>query len=182
MTKEEILKLVYDDPWMMAVLRAAQSLQLSDWMIGAGFIRNKVWDYLHGYQQRTPYDDIDLIYFDSQDVSEASEKKFEEILGNKLKVNWSVKNHARMHLINGDKPYASTADGLSHWVETATCTAIKLNDKDQLELIAPHGLDDLVNLIVRPSPKFTRQLNIFYDRISKKGWLAKWPKLIVREK
>ena len=32
---------------MMNVLNEANKLNLPDWVIGAGFLRNKVWDYLH---------------------------------------------------------------------------------------------------------------------------------------
>jgi hypothetical protein len=49
MNEEVILKLIENDPWMMEVLMTASDANLPDWMIGAGFVRNKVWDYLHGY-------------------------------------------------------------------------------------------------------------------------------------
>ncbi len=182
MEKEDIINLVKQDQWMMEVLQIAQSLDLPDWMIGAGFLRNKIWDYLHGYKQKTPLADIDLIYFDQSNTDKSVEKKYEGELKGKMDLNWSVNNHARMHLINGDAPYVSTTDGLAHWVETATCIAIKLNVKGELELIAPYGIDDLVNLVLRPSPKFSRQLDIFYERISRKQWLEKWPKLKVLKK
>jgi len=36
-----------DDPWRRDVLAAVRSLALPDCWVGAGFIRNAVWDYLH---------------------------------------------------------------------------------------------------------------------------------------
>ena len=61
MTEQDILDLIAKDEWMMGVLRTARSLHLPDWMIGAGFVRNKVWDYLHGYENiEVPTADIDL--------------------------------------------------------------------------------------------------------------------------
>ena len=49
MMEKEILELIRQDKWMMRVLRVAKSLHLPDWMIEAGFVRNKVWNYLYGY-------------------------------------------------------------------------------------------------------------------------------------
>lgn len=42
-SKEEIVRLVSEDAWMMNVLRAAKSLELPDWWVCAGFVRSKIW-------------------------------------------------------------------------------------------------------------------------------------------
>ncbi len=42
MTTEDIINLVAADSWMMDVLHQAEKLNLPNWMIGAGFLRNKV--------------------------------------------------------------------------------------------------------------------------------------------
>lgn len=179
MTENDILDLIARDPWMMQVLETAATLDLPDWMIGAGFVRNKVWDHLHGYvSDRVDTADIDLIYFDPSDLSELAEKEYDEILREQIDVNWSTKNQARMHVVNDEEPYTSSTDGLAHWVETPTCVAVTLDD-DVLRLIAPHGIDDLVNLRVTLSPAFTRKIELMKERIEKKKWLEKWPKLKV---
>lgn len=179
MKKIDILSLIQNDVWMMKVLKTARELHLPDWMIGAGFVRGKVWDFLHGYAERTPLGDIDLIYFDPSNISEEKEKELECVLKEKMNEPWSVKNQARMHIVNGEAPYASSSDALAHWVETPTCVAVRLEDDDTLTLIAPHGIDDLVNLVVRPSPLFSRGIQIFKDRVQKKQWQKKWPKLTI---
>jgi len=43
-SEQDISKIIEADDWMMDVLRAAEKLQLPDWWIGAGFLRNKIWD------------------------------------------------------------------------------------------------------------------------------------------
>jgi len=64
MTEQDIINLIKNDKWMMAVLKEADKLNLSDWMIGAGFLRNKVWDYLHNIKREiADTRDIDLVYF-----------------------------------------------------------------------------------------------------------------------
>lgn len=185
MTRKDIINLIENDKWMMDVLKIVESLNLPDWWIGAGFVRGKIWDSLHGYKKRTPLPDIDVIYFDKNDFTKTEEKSFstkseikcqknlQKIMSN---VNWSVTNQARMHLIHHDKPYKNSEEGLSNWVETATCVGVKTKNKKTI-LTTPRGISDLVNLIVRPTPKFKKDLKIFNERIKSKKWLKKWPKL-----
>lgn len=178
MNDNNILDLIRADPWMMRVLRSAAALGLPEWMIGAGFVRNKVWDHLHGFANaQVQTADIDLIYFDPLDVRESTEKDYDRRLRAVCDVNWSTKNQARMHTVTGDAPYASAADGLAHWVETATCVAVTVREDGELRLIAPHGIGDLVGLIVRRSPMFRRDIGILRQRAESKQWLQKWPRL-----
>jgi hypothetical protein len=188
MNKKDIITLINKDEWMMDVLKAARKLNFPNWWIGAGFIRSKVWDNLHNYKVRTPIPDVDVIYFDKTDfsseeaVAETTKKETEyENLLNKIMpgVEWSVTNQARMHLFHNHEAYKTSEEGLSHWVETATCIGVKLNDKDNLILIAPHGINDLVNLILRPTINTSENIKKFNERISGKKWLAKWPRLKV---
>lgn len=181
MNEEVILKLIEKDPWMMEVLATASDANLPDWMIGAGFVRNKVWDYLHGYSNKeVPTSDIDLVYFDPAELSEDTEKEIDRRLKEKLNINWSAKNQARMHLKHGrGVPYKNSEEALSEWVETPTCVAVRLEKDDTLKLFAPHGIDDLVNLVVRPTPSFENDLETFWNRVKSKNWEKKWPKLVI---
>ena len=178
MKEQDILNLIRKDGWMMDILRVVQSLNLPDWMIGAGFVRNKIWDYLHKYEKRTPLNDIDVIYFDKENVDEKYEKIYEEKLREKLpNVNWSATNQARMRETDGDEPYLSSEDALSKWPETVTCVAVKLDENNDLILIAPHGIEDIVGLVVNPSPVFMKKLGYYKERMKKKNWKSIWPKL-----
>jgi hypothetical protein len=176
MKEMDIIHLVERDEWMMSVLRTARTLNLPDWMIGAGFIRNKIWDHLHGYTERTPLADIDFIYFDLTNLAEEQEKIYDARLREILNTQWSTKNQARMSVLNKEEPYCSSEDALAHWIETSTCTAIKLLTDDTLQLIAPHGIEDLVNLKIKPSPS-NRARSLYAERIAKKNWSSIWPKL-----
>lgn len=175
MNEQDILNLIRDNRWMMNVLRAAREADLPDWMIGAGFVRNPVWDRLHG-QEREHSTDIDLIYFDPDDTDEDTEKRYEARLQKALTTDWSVKNQARMHEKSRDAPYRNSEDALAHWVETATCVGVRLNRDGTLELIAPHGIEDLVNLVVRPGPLHASPEEAA-ERVKAKKWLERWPKL-----
>ncbi len=179
----DILALVAGDAWMMAALTAVAGLGLPDAWIGAVFLRGAVWDRLHGHGSRTPLDDIDVIYFDPGAPDPAAEAALERRLGARLPgLPWSVKNQARMHLRNGDAPYGSCAEALAHWLETPTAVALRLNDGGDLELLAPLGTEDLLALVVRPTPHaraHEHRLAAYRARLEKKNWPAKWPKLKV---
>ena len=178
MTEKDIAKMIEDDPWMMTILKTTREVNLPDWWIGAGFVRSKVWDFLHGYAQRTAIPEIDVIYFDKNNMSESSEKTIENTLHNALsEIKWSVKNQARMHTLHNDEPYRNAAEGLSRWVETATCIGVRLEINETLSISAPHGIEDLTQLILRPTPSTNNSIELFYKRINDKNWLEKWPRL-----
>jgi hypothetical protein len=181
--ENDIQQLVETDEWMMRVLRAAETLDLPDWWIGAGFLRNKVWDAIEGVHTEHN-NDVDLVYFDPNNIKPEAEWGMDEKMKSDFPfAAWEVRNQARMHYKNGFSSYTSSADGISHWVETATCVAVKLED-DELRFLFCYGLEDLVNLTARPIPAFqTHELiEVFYDRIAKKEWKKKWPDLKVRLK
>ena len=65
-----LINYIQNDSWMLEILTIVKNLQLNDCWIGAGFIRNKVWDVLHAIE-RTKLNDIDVIYFNA----DATEKE-----------------------------------------------------------------------------------------------------------
>jgi hypothetical protein len=70
--KAATAKLLKQDEFRLRCLQAAWSLHLPDWYLGAGFLRNAIWDHLHQHSQATPLNDIDLVYFDAKDLSETT--------------------------------------------------------------------------------------------------------------
>lgn len=177
-TKEDFLKLVQEDSLMMDVLRAVKTLNLPDCWVCAGFVRSKLWDAQHGYEKATELPDVDVIYFDRDHIDEDEEVSFQNELKSLMtNIPWSVKNQARMHVLNDVEPYTSTVDAISKFPETATSLGLKLDNEDNLVLAAPHGLDDAIHMKVRPTPNFlhNEQNNIFKRRVLQKDWASKWP-------
>lgn len=175
--EEQLISLIKSDLWMIEILTIVRDLKLNDCWIGAGFVRNKVWDEKHG-KNRTALNDIDVIHFDQLNVSKEHDLEIEASLRNKEpNLNWSIKNQVRMHLRNGHEPYNDCNQAISFWPETATSVAVRLNAKNKLECIAPHGLEDLFALKVIPTPEFN--LSIYKARIEKKQWQKKWEKLTI---
>ncbi len=178
-TAAEVCGRVAGAPWRRRALEVVAALDLPDCWIGAGFVRAPVWDALHGFGNPTPLDDIDVVYHDPACLDPAAEATAEARLKELLPgLPWSVRNQARMHLRNGDRPYGSTADALCHWLETPTAVAVRLGPDRAPELLAPLGLDDLVDLVLRPTPHARAQrMAAFRQRVARKGWLKTWPKV-----
>lgn len=177
MREADIPKIIGDDGAMTAALRGVRSLNLPDWWIGAGYIRNKIWDVLHG-RKRTPPGDIDVVYFDPSNLSEAPELELQRQLEDTCPTGrWSVTNQARMHAENGDAPYASSLDAIGHWPETATAIGVTLGESDDVIFRAVHGTRDLLRLVVRPTPVFEKKIEKYRERIQIKDWHSQWPRL-----
>ena len=182
-TEQDILTLIEADSWMMDILKIVQSLNLPDCWVCAGFVRTKVWDTLHSHSVNSPLADIDVVYFDKNNIKEEEEKRLENRLRSILpREPWSVKNQARMHVVNGDKPYESTVDAISRFPETATSIAVKLDQHNELILATPWGIDDLLSLQIKPTPPFTMKkelVDIYESRLQQKDWESKWSKVKV---
>lgn len=173
--KDELIDIITKDELIIETLDIVKNLKLNDCWVGAGFIRNKVWDILHEIKT-TKLNDIDVVFFDETNVSEKLEKEIEQKLTKiNPKVKWSVKNQARMHFRNNHLKYINTENAISYWPETATAIAVRLNSNDRIEILAPYGLNDLFNLIVNPTPNF--DLIVFQKRVDEKQWEKQWRNL-----
>lgn len=174
-----IQAIISDDPVRRRLLEIVRSLNLPDCWIGAGFVRNAVWDYLHGRDSSPVSTDVDVIWFDGMRCTPELDGALEAILRDlDPNVLWSVKNQARMHVQNGDKPYQSATDAMRYWPETATAVAVRLRDDGTCEIAAPLGLDDLFDLVIRPAGRFAAEKDAIYqDRVKSKSWLKVWPML-----
>ncbi|WP_240620128.1 nucleotidyltransferase family protein [Peribacillus acanthi] len=184
-TKEDILKLIHKDEWLMEILFQVKSLNLPDCWVCAGVIRSKIWDKLHGYSQRTPVEDVDVVYFDPEDLKEETEKMLEKRLLSILpSIPWSVKNQARMHTVNQNPPYDSTEDAISKFPETVTAIGVRMNELNELELLAPWGIENLLKMEVRPTEIFIINKDAYgtYEhRMNKKKWHETWPMIKVHQ-
>lgn len=181
--QEDLVKLIQNDDSMMEIIKAASKLNLPDWWICAGFVRSKIWDTMHGFEKRTNIPDVDVIYFDKKNIDERTEKNLEAELRVILPdIPWSVKNEARMHVLNDIPPYISSEDAISKFPETATALGVKIDKNNKLILTAPCGIEDVLNLELKPTPYFreTKERAVIYEeRINKKNWKAVWHKIQV---
>jgi hypothetical protein len=153
-----------------------QKLSPANAWLSAGFVRNPVFDALYGPQAAELAADLDVIYLDPSDIRPERDRQLEQALCASCPGPWQVKNQARMALRNGHGGYADVRDALAHFPETATALAVRIFD-GRLELLAPHGLADLLAGIIRVSPPADRAA--FAARCLEKRWSERWPRVRV---
>lgn len=181
--EEELHRIVNETAWLTRALKTVRQLDPPSWCIGGGALRNAVWDALHGYKEPSFLADVDVAYFDPSDVSEERDQKLEEDLkGLEPDLPWDVKNQAGVHLwfesIFGHpvEPLASLEDAVATWPETATAVAVRLDARDRLTVIAPFGLGDLFNMVVRRNPRRV-SASTYSQRINSKRYTDRWPRV-----
>lgn len=156
------------------LLQAVASLGLPDCYVAAGFVRNAVWDYLHNYTG-TALSDIDVVYYSKKEIDETY---FLEALKSIMPgCNWQIKNQAFMHHRYSDAPYLNTSHAMEYWPEIETSVGARMTDDEQIEVVAPFGVESLFAGYITRNPN--RSSHIFSERVRTKGWLEKWPKLKV---
>jgi hypothetical protein len=177
-TLRDVTNFVGEKPLLMALLQTIATLGIHDCWIGAGVIRNAVWDYLHDYPvQLALGSDVDVVYCDHRNANSERDLEIQRRLADDWRgIPWSVRNQARMHERNGDAPYRDSEDAIQYWPETATAIAARLWG-GQVQIIAPHGVDDLVHMIVRPTPAFRTKMSVYERRLASKDWAQRWPRL-----
>lgn len=176
--KAQLKQWIVQDAKRMKALLAVAEMGLPDWCLAAGFVRNLAWDRMHGFSSPSTLNDIDLIYFDLNDVSEERDRHIEKRLKSIADLPWSVKNQARMHERNLDSPYMSTSDAMSYWVEVETAVGATLDDSCEVVIIAPFGVEPLFGFTITLNAKRPKPFD-FRQRIAEKRWLEIWPQLRV---
>jgi hypothetical protein len=150
--------------------------------IAAGTIRELVWNTLTGKPTSAPSADVDVIYFDSNEVTDCSVTYELRLTTADPSKNWEVTNQAFVHrwLARDSEretiPFESLLDGVRSWPEIATAVAVRIQPNDELKMLAPFGLGDLFSLVVRPNPQCADP-NAYPERVSVKGWARRWPEL-----
>jgi hypothetical protein len=172
-------------PWFMQALAHVRALGLREWCIGAGAVRNLVWDALHGHAVPSALADVDVAFFDDADLSSARDAALERELHSRAPgTPWEVTNQAGVHLWfeqhfgHAVAPLRSLVDAVASWPETATAVGLWLDDGGHLHVIAPLGLDDLFAMVVRRNPARV-SLETYRQRVASKRYAQRWPQVRV---
>ncbi|GAM58762.1 hypothetical protein JCM19231_5001 [Vibrio ishigakensis] len=176
---DRILDLLKQDPVRLEALSHAYELNLPDSYLAAGFVRNLVWDSIHGFEKPTPLNDVDLIYFDPREQNSTAYLEYESQLKQCMpSLNWQVRNQARMHVRNGDRPYVSSLDAMSFWPEKETAIGVRQVGQGRYECVSAFDVESLFENFITHNPK--RSKEIFMQRVESKSWLIHWPLLKVQ--
>ncbi len=150
------LQSILVDTVIANVLPAIAQINLPNWWLAGGAVRNTVWHSIFGQECKLFIKDFDIAFFDevgnrSQELA-AKTSLTEKFPGEQF----DVKNQASFaRWRSGRRPYTSTEDGIKNWLHTATAVGVKLDKLGQWQFFTPYGLDDLFNGIIRSTPAHT---------------------------
>jgi hypothetical protein len=68
---------VSQDPLRWAILKHVHSLELLDFWVAAGFVRNLAWSRLHGREAVGLSSDVDVIWFEFSNAVETRDRSLE---------------------------------------------------------------------------------------------------------
>lgn len=176
----QLRQIARQSPWFMAALQAARGLDLRSWCIGAGAVRNLVWDHLHGHAQPSALADIDLAHWDpTRPLADDAELQI-RLADVAPQLPWEVTNQAHVHTWfesvfgHAVAPLGSLHEAVASWPETATAVGLALDGDDRLHVIAPLGLDDLFAMRVQRNPQRV-SLATYRARVAQKRYSERWP-------
>ena len=177
-----LTNLTCTNPVIQTVLESISDVPCA-W-IGAGIIFQNLWNVFHNFPLNLHIKDIDILYFDSTDLSWEAENAYIEQVTQRLKnidIPIDIKNIARVHLWYKDKfniekkPYQSVEESISTWPVIGACMAIrKINE--QIEFCAPYGFQDAFAMRVRPNKVLVNK-DIYENKAL--CWKKQWPLLSV---
>lgn len=157
------------------------SLKNYSYYIGAGAINQTIFNYYHDYPLDYGIKDFDIVYFNADTSYTAEDRMIKEVEKTlkDIDVEFDIKNEARVHLWYNEKyqtkrnPYTSVKEAISRWGATITCIGVRM-ENNHLIILAPYGLNDIFNMIIRPTKiDFTKEQ--YEERANR--WKEKWPLL-----
>jgi uncharacterized protein len=172
-TREALGRRIAGHAAMLSVLHIAARHGPPDGWVGAGFVRNAVWDWQHGREpDPARLNDLDLVFHDPLTSGTHWQARLDAAAPGLSwpGLKWEVTNQ------HGLSPAVDVAGAIALWPETATAVAARWVG-GRVEVLAPHGLADLAQLLLRPTPAFRDRRAVLEARAAAKGWLAKWPGL-----
>jgi uncharacterized protein len=159
-------------------------LALPDAWIVSGCLVQTAWNVRSGRAPDYGIADYDVFYFDP-DTSWLAEDAVIRDLQHRLQdhgVRIEIRNQARVHLWYPGKhglPYPAlrcSADGIDRFLTTTTKVGIRRR-RAGYGVHAPHGFDDIADMIVRPNPGPNFSAASYQAKATR--WKMLWPELTV---
>lgn len=184
------LAAVLRNEFVAEILERLSDSQLPGWYLSGGCLFQTVWNVEHGFEPAAGILDYDLFYFDDADLSADSEARVGQELARAfahLPIELETTNQARVHLWYEREfgapcnTFRQCEDGIDAFLATCCCYGLRRTGTGPLEVYAPYGYDDLLDLVVRPNPARTaggERLSDVYEAKTER-WSRTWSRLTV---
>lgn len=172
---------------LMSILDYISDLGLPNFYIAAGSVFQTIWNYYDGVSLTNGIKDIDIIYYDSNNLSKECENKLEDKIVSHFSnfdYEFDVHNEARMHLWkkkNENKDidqYVNSEDAIYKWIATVHAVGItKVNGV--IKVYAPYGLSDIFSRTIRPIKHKYNSKELYDKKVH--SWCSRFDNLNVIE-
>lgn len=163
---------------LMDVLHFIDQLSLPNYYIAAGAVFQTIWNYQDHKDLNYGIKDIDVIYYDSSNLSVEQDLNYYQKIQDYVKEKGysyqvDVSNEARMHLWkekkDGEKvlPYKNSEDAICRWIATVHAIGITI-ENERLKVYAPYGLSDLFSRTIRPIKHVGNSKTLYNKKAN--GW------------
>lgn len=181
-TQEQRLEaIIASSPVLHGLFRRWALIDL--WLSGSA-LPQVAWNATFDLPHHHGLADLDLVYFDPDDLSKETEdernSRLRSVL-NDIPLRIDAKNQARVHLWYGRRfgyeiaPYQSSEQAISTFPTTSSAIGIR-RVGESLAVYAPFGLKDLLTPVVRPNKAQITQA-IYDSKIAR--WRTLWPGLTI---
>lgn len=184
---EEFVSILKQNKDLMTILDYIYELNLPNFYIAAGSVFQTIWNYYDNKPLNFGIKDIDIIYYDSNNLSKEVEKELEgKIIEHFKELNYKfdVHNEARMHLWKKEKEnkninqYKNSEDAIDQWIATVHSIGITKKN-DNIKVYAPYGLSDIFSRTIRPIKHKDNSKELYDKKVA--SWQKRFEKLNIIE-
>lgn len=186
---KEFIKIIKMNKDLMMIFDYIATLNLPNFYIASGSLFQTIWNYQDGKVLTNGLKDIDVIYYDKDNLIKESEQQIEDRVKDFFyqqgyEYDFDIHNEARMHLWKKANEnaeidqYKNSEDAIDQWIATVQAIGIT-KENGELKVYAPYGLSDIFSRTIRPI-KHKGTNKELYDSKTKK-WQSRFDNLNVVE-
>lgn len=167
------IEIIKQNEDLINILDYLDELELPNFYIAAGSVFQTIWNYYDNKPLNYKIKDIDIIYYDSNNLSKEDEKELEnKIINyfNTLNYEFDVHNEARMYLWKKENEnkninqYKNSEDAIEKWITTVQCVGIT-KEKNEIKVYAPYGLSDIFGRTIRHIKHKANSKELYYKKV-----------------
>jgi hypothetical protein len=186
---DQFVRIIKQNNVLIETLDFISQLNLPNFYIAAGSVFQTIWNYYDNKPLNYGIKDIDVIYYDKDDLSKESEKEIEKKLieffsSRDFNYECDVHNEARMHLWKKANErvdinqYKNSEDAIDQWIATVHAIGITKVD-NEIKVYAPYGLSDIFSKTIRPIYHKGNTKDLYTNKVRK--WQDRFDNLNIIE-